>query len=435
LKVKPEAEASYAYLSMVGSAVENLELCRTILQNGGSAPMARPRNLIPTYRKHSSGRAAVTVYRTDGSRAEVLLPGCYGSDESKQEYERILAQLRANQGIVPDQRPAPSDFTVTELVHRFMAEHVEYHYRRPDGTQTGEKANWIMTIRPLVRLFGSKPASEFTPLDLRAIRDAFITGSWMTDDEKVKRRKTRGGDGTTGRKETNKRIGRIKKLFKWGAEMMLVSPIVWHGLQTVSGLQAGRGAARESKDIEPVPLEHVEMILPHLPEVFADIVRVQMYSGARAGEILKMRTCDVDNSVEADVWIYTPSSHKNEWRGHRRKIVFGPRARLVLTKYLSPAAPEAFLFRPGMGRPRKQGKLRPRYDVCELDKAIARACVKANVPHWSSHQLRHLAARLAEKEISIEAARAYLGHKSIALTTHYSGIDLNAAAGVARRIG
>ena len=31
---------------------------------------------IPTFRKHSSGRAAVVVYRADGSHTEILLPGC-----------------------------------------------------------------------------------------------------------------------------------------------------------------------------------------------------------------------------------------------------------------------------------------------------------------------------------------------------------------------
>ena len=60
---------------------------------------------------------------------------------------------------------------------------------------------------------------------------------------------------------------------------------------------------------------------------------------------------------------------------------------------------------------------------------------RATVPHWSSHQLRHLAAQLAEREISVEGARNYVGHKTIALATHYSGIDLQAAAEVARRIG
>jgi integrase len=134
-------------------------------------------------------------------------------------------------------------------------------------------------------------------------------------------------------------------------------------------------------------------------------VRLQLYAGARAGEILKMRSCDINKEATLDVWVFAPSSHKNAWRGHKRKIVFGPRAQLILRKYLAPDAAEAFLFRPGMGRPRMQTNLRPCYNVTELDKAIGRAVKKAGVPHWSSHQLRHLAARLAEKEISIEGAR------------------------------
>jgi integrase len=84
---------------------------------------------------------------------------------------------------------------------------------------------------------------------------------------------------------------------------------------------------------------------------------------------------------------------------------------------------------------RKQANLRECYRVCDYDKGIARACVKAGVLHWSSHQLRHLAAQIAEREVSIEAARAYMGQKSINMTTHYAGIDLKVASEVARRIG
>ena len=77
--------------------------------------MPRPRNLVPTYRKHSqSGRAVVTVYRADGSRTVVLLPGDYGSAESRHEYERLLAQLRAGDSSLPIQQSATADFTVAE---------------------------------------------------------------------------------------------------------------------------------------------------------------------------------------------------------------------------------------------------------------------------------------------------------------------------------
>src|SRR5262249_24288671 len=158
-------------------------------------------------------------------------------------------------------------------------------------------------------------------------------------------------------------------------------------------LQAGRGKGRESKDVEPVPSDTVEATIAKLPQIFGDIARLQLLSGARAGEILSMRMEDIDRS--GDVWVFTPTSHKNAWRGHKRHLVLGPRAQEILRRYLIPEARGLYLFRPGMGRKRKQANLRQSYHVCEYDKAIARGCKKAKVAHWSSHQLRHLAAQLA----------------------------------------
>lgn len=91
--------------------------------------MARTRNSVPSYQHHSSGGARVRTYHAVGKRVEIVLPGKYGSDESKQEYERILSQLRAGNGKLPPTK-ATTDLTVAELVKRFMEEHVEIHYRR-----------------------------------------------------------------------------------------------------------------------------------------------------------------------------------------------------------------------------------------------------------------------------------------------------------------
>jgi hypothetical protein len=48
--------------------------------------MSRPRNRVPTYRKHKqSGQAVVTVYGIDGKRKDRLL-GPYLSKKSKAVY-------------------------------------------------------------------------------------------------------------------------------------------------------------------------------------------------------------------------------------------------------------------------------------------------------------------------------------------------------------
>src|ERR1700674_3319413 len=92
--------------------------------------MPRPRLTLPAYRKHrQTGRAAVSIYRTDGSRTEVILPGKFGSGKSKEEYERLLCQLRTYGGQLPAD-PARRDITVAELVLKFMA-HAETYYVDP----------------------------------------------------------------------------------------------------------------------------------------------------------------------------------------------------------------------------------------------------------------------------------------------------------------
>jgi hypothetical protein len=76
----------------------------------------RPRNAVPTYRLHNaSGQAVVTLSRADGSRDDVYL-GPHNSPESKQEYERILAQLRASgSGFATVPVRATNDLTVNEI--------------------------------------------------------------------------------------------------------------------------------------------------------------------------------------------------------------------------------------------------------------------------------------------------------------------------------
>jgi hypothetical protein len=150
--------------------------------------MARPRNTVPAYRKHSqTGRAAVSTYRTDGSRTEIILPGRYGSEKSKQEYERLLCQLRANGGQLP--ADAKKDITIAELVLKFMS-HAETYYVDPvTKTATNEVIACQAALRPLCRLHADAPAAEFGPLALQSLRAAMVNGTWLTEEERSRRLK------------------------------------------------------------------------------------------------------------------------------------------------------------------------------------------------------------------------------------------------------
>jgi integrase len=130
-------------------------------------------------------------------------------------------------------------------------------------------------------------------------------------------------------------------LYRWAVEMEYVPAATL--IAAVKSLQQGRTAARETGDVAPVESAIVEATLPHLPAIIADMVRFQLRTGARPGEVCAMRVRDPD--MTGDVWVYRPTRHKTAWRGHKRSIAIGPRAQEILRKYLRPQL-DAFVFSP-----------------------------------------------------------------------------------------
>ncbi len=94
----------------------------------------------------------------------------------------------------------------------------------------------------------------------------------------------------------------------------------------------GRGGVREGKPIEQIDLATIDATLGELTPIVADMVRLQLVSGARPGEIYSLPPGQLDRSGE--VWLYRPAQHKTRYRGKERVVCFGPQAQTILTKYL-----------------------------------------------------------------------------------------------------
>ncbi|MGA2501423.1 MAG: recombinase XerD, partial [Tepidisphaeraceae bacterium] len=171
--------------------------------------------------------------------------------------------------------------TITELVAAFWT-HAENYYRNQDSETTSELSCYREALMPLRRLYGHTQAAEFGPLALKAVRQAMI-------------------DANLCRTNINHRIGRIKRVFKWGTENELVPPEVFHGLQAVSGLKAGRSDARESVPVKPVRDERVAEVLPLVSRQVAAMIRLQQLAGIRSGEVVILRGVDIDMS--GTLWI------------------------------------------------------------------------------------------------------------------------------------
>jgi integrase len=392
---------------------------------------------IPSYRYHKASRQAVVVL--DG-RSHYL--GGWNSPESRAEYDRLIADYlagRRRRTLAGPGRPgpAPSDLTVNELILAFQ-DHALAHYRGPDGRPTRHLDNLRDALRPVRALYGPTLARDFGPLALRAAREEMVRAGIC-------------------RRTINDRVHRIRRCFRWAASVELIRADVVRALETVEALRPGRSAARESPGVRPVPPEHIEAVLPHLPPPIAAMVRLQMRCGCRAGEVVNLRGADLDTS--GPIWTFKPPNHKTAWRGEERVVYLGPGSQAILKGFLKPD-PAVYLFSPrdavrahhaGRTTSRKSkptpselarrckgepGRYRSdRYDRRTYRQAIVRACQQAGVAPWSPGQLRHLVATTIRKTYGIEGAQLLLGHKRADVTQVYAQRDDARARAIAAEFG
>jgi integrase len=383
--------------------------------------------------------------------------GRYNSPESWEQYHRLIAEWLANGRQSLPQPTDKADEAPPLSINDVVLAHWQFaksHYLK-DGKPTVTLESIRVALRPLRQLYGSTPAAKFGPKSLKAVRQHLI------------------GTGLS-RGVINKRIGQIKRAFKWAVAEELVPPSLYHGLQAVAGLTFGRSKARETEPVRPVPDLHVAVVLPFVSPVVAAMILLQRLSGMRAGEIVILRPRDIDTS--GDIWIYEPSDHKGRWRGHRKQIPLGPEAQKILQPFLA-RDPQAFLFSPQEaeawrlehrppyhGRQRKtkvyacelkrRQKLketrrknrkpkrpkRERYSTDSYRRAIEYGMKKATkvgfvIPHFHPHQMRHSRGTEVRRRYGLEAAQAALGHSKADVTQIYAERDMEKARQVAREMG
>lgn len=357
--------------------------------------MARPKSDTPGYCLHKrTGRAYVTL-----NGQQRMLPGPHGSDESRGAYDRLVAEWLANgRTLAGASDTAPTVAMIALAFWNFA----QVHYRRPDGTPTGEAENYRLAIRALRKMYGGAPATAtkdgFGPKRLKLLRASLLAEREEKDPKTGETVKVRGWCRTYA----NRQVKRIQQIFRWAASEEMISPAVPAALDTVKGIHKGSAGARESERVEPVADGVVDLTLPHLPPPVKAMVQLQRLCGARGGELFTLRTCDIDRSGK--VWKYRPASHKTAHHEYARVIRFGPQAQAVLEPFLRPSLAE-YLFQPAdalawrheqqrknrksratpsqqkraeraKGRPPKH-PCHSRYRKDSYAKAIARACDRA----------------------------------------------------------
>lgn len=409
--------------------------------------MPRLGNRFPNYRKHKqSGQAIVTIGGRD------FLLGPHGTKASELEYDRLILEWLAS-GRSASFGTDSHVLSITELIVDY-AEYAKTYYGM------GPNSEWhriTRVLRPVRKLYGRGSAADFGVLQFKAVRQQLI-------------------DEGLSRKFINAAMRRLIRMFKWAVAEGRLPPLVPQNLAMVPGLRRGKTNARETEPVKPVDDALVDATLPHLPDVIADMVRVQRFTGCRPGEVCSIRPCDIDRTV--DPWQYRPQFHKTQHHGRERVIFIGPLAQSVLLRYLA-RDPQAHCSRPCDSEVKRRAathaarktplscgnhpgsnrKRRPRrqpggsYNPRSYHQAIRCGCLKAfPVPKliagdsisetkwkadhkWCPLQLHHSAATTIRKRFGLEAAQTVLGHSKADVTQIYAERDYALAAMVARDVG
>jgi hypothetical protein len=215
----------------------------------------------PRYRYHKARDCAVVAL---SGKDHYLGP--YESPESWEKYHRLVAEWMASRNNPPPPIPAETPLSITEVIAPYW-KFVKNYYTK-NGEPTSEVVTIKQALRFLRRLYGSTPASEFTPKKLKAVREAMIahkvTRRQMARDPETRKPlldpKTREViweekllHRGLARRFINKQISRLKRLFAWAVEEELVDVEVHAALLRVRGLKRGKSAAREKGRVRPVP--------------------------------------------------------------------------------------------------------------------------------------------------------------------------------------
>lgn len=348
-----------------------------------SDDMGRPKNQIPTLRHHKVSGQSFIVWA-----GQTVYLGSHGSLESIDNYNETVKNIKLYGKTVVDKTDKVSLKTIGLKYLESLPENYPKTSREPIAIRRA--------IEELIRWSGDDPAESFKPARFLELRKA-----WVEKGRSVK---------TIGNYHSY-----VLNMFRWAAIMELVPASVWHSLQAIPKLKPNRSPAKNPKMIHPVEWKAVEAVKPFVSTQVWDMIMLQWWTAMRSGELLGMTKAEIEDGV------YRPAKHKNAWRGHKREVFIGPRAKPIIQKYSKGKEPHELLF--------------TGYTNNSYGRAIKRACKRAGIDYWHPHQLRHAAADRARDAFGLDAAQAVLGHKTANTTEIYAKVKRTLAKKAAEDLG
>ncbi len=301
--------------------------------------------------------------------------------------------------------------TVRELVARLNA-HAATYYVKPDGSPTGEAKNVAYALGFLETAAGDLPIAQLTKDHLKAVVELMRPHC--------------------SRKTCNANLQRIRRMFTWASGEGLIPDSVTIAAKMLPNLPAFRSGAAEYDPIAAVPLSDVRRTVERMPQPYADMVRLQWWSGLRPGEVRGLRLSQVQPGENDCFTLEFGINHKTGWRGKTKTVHLGPQASAILRPWVLVAIHRQTQHVFTIARSRK----RTPYPAgpTAINNAVARAARAAGVPHWHPNQLRPALATRVRAEMGLEAAQIALGHTRADVSQIYAARNDALATKIADRL-
>ncbi len=361
--------------------------------------------------------------------------GKWDSPEAETEYRRLLAEWASNP--VSMGVKSNGSATIDELTLAFLKWAKEYHEYRTYHC-------FKMAVEMMLELYSGVSVRDFGCRKLTTLQNLFVSKGYA-------------------RTQVNRFVCCIKRVFSWGVKEELVPVEIADALKHIDALRKGKTKAKENAPRMAVSDEIVEKTLPILLPTVADMIKIQRLAAMRPDEVCQMRVGDINTSGE--VWMYRVPQHKLSWKEEIKDVPLGREEQEILKPRMEGKGKEDYIFSPGEAlrerwerdRARRKTKITPSqlkrhekavanpkrkvkecYTAMSYWKSIKQSVAAANkrleepIPHWVPYQLRHAAISEVSSELGRDAARAYAGQKTIAVTGIYDHSDIQTAIKIAK---
>ncbi len=386
--------------------------------------------------RYKGKETAYAVVRLNGKDFTL---GRFESEEATLNYDRLigiwlkngrqLSSIEAKEFL--GQKKTKSDcesLTITKICIDYVR----------DREQKYKSANELDTLKRVLRefrsRFGETEAELFSESNFQAFRRHLITFGIQpkSPDQKPK---------TLSRYVVNKYCRHIVRLFEFASETSNAIPKqIYQSIAAVKPLKPKDRVAPETRPIRLVEESIVELTIQKLHPIIADMIRLQLLTGMRPGEVCMIRPGDIIQGEDA--WAFYPTSHKTAHQGSDRKIYFGPDAQKILKKYMDrPKKRNCFSPQDRLADRQKKAtvagkKVQDLYTTRTYRQAIWRGCDKAEIERWSPNRLRKTAATKIRKLGGLDAAQAVLGHKHRSTTERfYAELENSLAVSIMAEMG